>query len=357
MAIVPTVSELVDTGALAVTLPLYAQAIGYDECAFFGVVRQDPPAVHSNKPLWIKSERDQVAHFLAEAQAEIEEVVNFPLSPRWITDENHAYANPVVAEWGKVIEAGVEASSDISLGEAVDYTSDPAQIGPVATTVTETDEIKVYHPGTDVEIHPSSVSISGGNVTILIPRCRLLTEDGQSEGGIGYTDTGAGSGYFEQTVDVKRVYNDDSTNAKLIWTGRNTSSCASCSNTEKDACMVIVDSVRGEFKVRRASYSSGTWTHTNLCGCSYPDRMELNYRAGLQTLTGRARDSIIRLAHSKMPHSPCNCDPANWMWERDRVVPEPITRERLNCPFGITEGAWIAWTFARSMQILRGSIL
>ena len=358
MAIIPAAGDLVSRGDHAVPLPLYSQVIGYDEAAFYGIVREDPPAVHSNKPLWRKDQRDQVAHFLGEAQAEIEQVCGFPLNARWFANEEHDYENYLLTDQTKLIEVGIEASTTISAGEAVSYVADPSTVGPVATTVTETDEIKVYHPGTTIEIDPSSVTIAGGFVTIEIPRARLLTEAGEAEtSGVDYTDTGALAGLFEQTVDVMRVYNDDTTQGVTVWS-HGTTGCPSCSGTTGTACLTILNSEIGEMDVLRAEYSGGSWVTQGItCYCHLPDIIRVNYRAGLETLTAQARDAIIRLAHSKMPASPCNCDPANYVWARDQIMPQALTAERLNCPFGQNNGAWIAYQFARAMKVVRGSTL
>ena len=356
MTIVPSATDLVND-ASAVTLPRYAQIIGYTECAFFGVTRVDDP-LHSNKPLWTKPERDQVAHFLAEAQAELEDVIGYPLAPRWIADEQQPYTFPLQARWTQVLEAGVEAQDDVGLAEAVDHTDDPAVVGPVATTVTNTDEIHVYHPGTAIEIHPSSITISGGNVTIEIPRCRMVkAADACDTAGLDYDDTSA-TGPFLQTVDVKRIYNDPSTHATLVWPHCCSASCstAGCTEYTRDGCIYVKNGRLGVLDVLPASYSDGEWTRCTLDCCGSPAFAKLNYRAGV-TLTRQAEDAIVRLAHAKMPHSPCNCDPQLWLWARDMTIPEVVSRERLNCPFGLAEGAWIAWRFAQSMKIHRAGVL
>jgi hypothetical protein len=360
MAIIPAAGDLVDRGDQAVPLPLYSQVIGYDEAAFYGIVREDPPAVHSNKPLWRKDERDLVAHHLAEAQAEIEQVCGFPLNARWFAAESHDYGNYLMTDQTKLIEAGIEATDAFvaGAGVAVSYVADPSVVGPIVTTVTDEDEIKVYHPGTTIEINPSSVTIALGNVTIEIPRARLLTEAGEAvTNGVDYTDTGAPAGLFEQTVDVVRVYNDDSTQGTLVWS-HGTTGCPDCSGATATACLTILNAEIGEMDILRADYSSESWGTANItCYCHLPDIIRVNYRAGLETLTAQARDAIIRLAHSKMPASPCNCDPANYVWARDQVTPRALTADRINCPFGLNEGAWIAYQFARAMKVVRGSTL
>jgi len=58
-----------------------------------------------------------------------------------------------------------------------------------------------------------------------------------------------------------------------------------------------------------------------------------------------------------MPKEPCACDIVQYYWERDRNMPEAFTRERANCPFGMSDGAWIAWRFAQTLKTVRGGVL
>lgn len=339
-----------------ISLSRYAERIGFDECGFFGVVQSPPGQVHTNRPLWKRAERTRVAHFLAEAQAEIEQVIRYPLCPTWYADEAHDYTYPLKTKWANVIEVGVMATDDISAGEAVDYTVEPAQIGPVATTVTEADEIRVYYPDSDYELDPTLVQIAGGFVTIYIPRCRLVDPDVWAESETyDYDDLTN----FVGTVDVRRVYNDDSTQATLVWPhGTSTSYCPRCAGTTADACAVLVDDEIGELDIIPATYSGGSWTTSSWnCYCHVPDRVRVNYKAGLLEITPQAEDAVIRLAHAKMPHSPCNMNPDFWMWQTDRDIPRALTRARIDCPFGLEQGAWMAYTFAKSMRIIRGSLL
>lgn len=341
----------------AIPLWMYAETIGYACDAFFGIVRDDPPAYHTNKPLWRKSERDMVEHFLAEAQQEIEQICKYPLWHCWIEDEEHDYEYPLLSDWAKVIESGVQATAAMSVGQAVNHANDPAVVGPfIDPTGADEDEIRVFHPGTADEIFPSAIAIAGNTVTLTIPRCRLLTEEAYAELGVDYDDTGVG-GSFELTVDVVRVYNDPSTQGVLVWS-HGTGSCALCTGTTATACIVTTNREIGEMDVVPANYSDGAWSSSTWsCYCHHPDRVRINYHAGLTVLTKRARDAIIRLAHAKMPHDPCNVDPPLWIWAADRNVPRALTAQRLNCPFGLEDGAWQAYKFAKSMKTYRGSVL
>jgi len=364
MAIVPSEATLTAEDS-AVTLPRYAQIISSPECAFMGV-RRDSDTEYECRDIWEKRYRDLIQRYLAEAQIELEDEIGYFLMPRWVigaqTDgiperqiDAQPYGWPVLARWGHVIEVGVRATASIAAGSVVDHSADPAVVGPIATTVTDTSEVKVYHPGTEVEIHPSAMTIAGGFLTITIPRCRMVLASlaDNPAGGLDYDDTTN----FEATVDVTREYCDPSTHAVLIWPHQCTSidacSCT-CGDYTQTGCIYIKDAVIGELDVLSATYSGGAWTRKTASCCGTPAIVRLNYRAGVTTLTQQMEDAIVRLAHAKMPEEPCGCEIAQRLWARDREVPKALTRERANCPFGMSDGAWTAWRFAQTLKLVEG---
>lgn len=354
MTVIPTLHTTAETSALK--LARYVQILGLDECGFWGVV--SPSGTQRNcRTIWTLQQRSNVARSLAEAQVEIEQIVGYPVGLRWITELKREYRCPSLTKYGYVIQGGVRAVSVIAAGAAVNHATDPAVVGPIGTTVTDEDEIKVYHPGTDVEIDPSKITIAGGTVTIEIPRCRMVTTAlaNNPEAGLSYSTISN----FEATVDVKRVYNDPSTNANLYSNHQCNSICAQngCTDTSRTACIYVADPIIGRVEVLPGSYSS-SWVAGNanaLC-CNSWRYMQLNYQAG-KLLDSQMEDTIIRLAHSKMAQEPCGCDPAKWMWMRDRNVPTVLTAERLNCPFGLSDGAYTAWKFALSMALGQGGTI
>jgi len=289
--------------------------------------------------IWTKDQRDQTLRYLKEAQDEIEQISSYFLTPTWVTDEKHKYlCQSIETNWGKLIEAGIQATTDIADGAAVSHASDPATIGPVATIVTDTNEIRIYHPDTDVEIIPSSITISGGNVTIEVPRCRMVLMSLQDNPSVGltYSDTSN----FESAVDIKRVYNDPSTNAVLVSPHSCNGDCLTngCSEYTQTACIYLRRADLGYVDVVPATYTSGSWLKSILTCCN-PEYVKLNYKSGLNPITRQAEDAIVRLAHSKMPEELCGCDTWSRLWKRDTEIPDVLTRERLNCPFGLSNGA------------------
>jgi len=333
----------------AVKLASYSAILGYPECPLMGV-NHDTEDVACGT-IWLKIERDRIKRYLWEAQLEVEKQIGFRLSKRWETGERHKYRAPLQTDWSFFIAGGVEATSEIASGEAVDHTDDPATVGPVATTVTDADEIVVYHPGTTIQIVPSEIDLDtgAGQVTIYIPRCRMVKQSvaQNDRGGLSYSGTGAN---FEAAVDIYRRYNDQSTQAELVYPfGKTTCGCSAETST---ACIVGLDADEGEVAIVRADYSGGEWDSCNLscgsCGCQ-PSRVNLNYYSGVEA-DEQMQDAIIRLAHSKMPVEPCACDLIKSVWQRDRNMPRYVTRERANCPFGTSDGAWTAWQFTNAFM-------
>jgi hypothetical protein len=360
-----------------VTLALYATIVEEYEWLFWGVRREFDPT-YECATYWIKWERDEVRRMLAEAQLEIEQITNFPLKRRWIENEERPYSYPLAARYRHVYDGGVRAETIIEADAAVTHVADDANDNPMPSTVTVTsavvgqcngvDEIHVYYPASlavegPVEIDPSDIDISGNTATIYIPRWRMVHPDyldNPRDTDVVYTDTTQ----FLSVVDVKRIYHSDAEQATLVWPHRSSSCdcylscCPTCSQYSTDACITVRDARRGYIDLLPATYSGGTWTaRSTRCFCGEPKTAILNYRAGPEELTGQARDAVIRLAHAKMPEPPCGCERAQRLWNRDRHVPDAITRERANCKFGQSDGAWAAWQFAHAMKVYRGSTI
>lgn len=373
MSIVPTFATLRNE-ASAVRLARYAQRIEYTECAFFGV-NWEGNQNYQCRNIWSKFQRDNIAFYLAEAQQEIEDVLQFFLAPTWVVgtlaespgydprlvDEQN-YCDPCArrpcpgtTRWGRVIEPGIKATATVALAATVSQLTDPGVVTINPVTFTNTAEVRVYHPGTDIEIDPSLVTIAAGTLTILLPRCRTVKPEfaDNPADGIDY----ATLTNFESTVDVKRVYNNPATNAVLAH--RQACADAACSEHTHTACLYFNDRGTGIFEVSPANYNDVTtdWDRACLSLCHSPKVMRLYYRAGLTTLDRQMEDAVIRLAHSKMPIEPCGCMVTQRLWERDRFIPTSITRERANNPFGLSDGAWMAWKFVSGRRIYKMGVL
>lgn len=342
----------------AISLARYAQRIGYRDCAFFGVHHGGDDDWECRR-VWSKSQRDMVEWALREAQEEIEAEIGYHLAPSWIVAERHPYGDPLVLNTGHVIAGGVKSDTVLADSVAPDYSADPATItAPLGTCAPG--DARVFLEDTDIEVTPSGYTVAGGNITFVVPWCRLVAERylDNPEGGWDYANAAT---WRAPAVDVRCISNDPSMQAVLIWRHNCNAFCAQrgCRDYRATACLYVRDGKRGIVDVTRADYAAGIWTATTSGSCcrGVPQWVEVSYQSGLTTLTRQAEDTIIRLAHAKMPEEPCGCNVTQRLWERDRHTPEILTRERINCPFGMSDGAWTAWRFARSMALGRASVL
>ncbi len=343
-----------------ITLSRYANLISQPECGFFGV-SNPADADKSCQEIWSLIQRLEVAKYLSEAQDEIEQQTHYPLCPTWFADEQKFWRDPVKPKWGKVIEAGVQAESDIAVPSAISYATEPAIIGPIVTTVTDVDEVRIFYPDdSDREITPVFKQISGGSVTIWVPRCRMVAPNllDNPSTGLDFNDLTN----FLADVDVKRIFNDPSTNAEWVWPHRCTTNCSTsgCTDFSQDACIYVRNNEIGSLGTRLAKFNVTTqvWARTTAQCCSgRPEIIKINYKAGLDPISPQAEDAVLRLAHSKMPDEICGCQTFTRMWKRDRNVPEAITPERASNPFGLNDGAWAAWQFTKSLRLVRGAVL
>ena len=359
MTIVSAESGVPKQSLGGVPLARYANLLPISECAFWGVERDRD--FHEEYAVWTLRERRMIAKYLDEAQEKIEDELGFSLNARWFEDEM-IYSCPLVAERGRIIEAGIEAWEIVEADATVDKTDDPHEV-TVTTTVTDEDEIVVAYPASldvedRVEINPSDIDISGGTATIYIPRCRTLKPEHVDNPTTGHdyeTDT-----FFLDEVDVWRHYNDPSAHASLVWPHRVSDSIypfctANCDEYTRTGCIYIRNPEIGILDVLPANYDeSDGWTACQNCYYK-PERVHLYYKAGLNPITPSAESAIIRLAHTLMPRMPCGCEKFVLSWEEDNNIPDVMTRERVNNPFGIKDGAWAAWCYVVDMKIGRSS--
>lgn len=341
--VVPTFAENVyDPG---IPLSLYAQHIQVDERNFFGLHFDGQPDF-ACRTIWTKEQRDMIAFYLKEAQREIEDETVFPVVPTWIGvgaygDEQAIITPTLFTQWRKIIEVGQQTIESIQDGVVLSHATDPATTAVVNVGLDfDVDELVVYHPGSDVVIHPSAIDYDDatGNLIVEIPRARLITLDNlvNPEDGWDYATV---PGVFEEEVDLSRVYADPDRAVEFIR--RETCECSS----ETDwSCLFVRYAEMGAVEIKIADIR---------CSCPEVKRANLYYKAGLDPVTERAIASVIKLAHAKMPEEPCGCSVAKRLWSRDRFVPEQVTRERFNCPFGPSNGAWEAWGWVQSMATKR----
>lgn len=363
--------ELLYTPNCAVSLSRYAQVLNYEEAAFWGVVTENRWQ-RGGGPLWKEGDRLIIQLALAQAQQQIEAFIGYPLCKTWVTGRvqdvyNHDIrwvdqqrmrcAGTTVTKYPRLIEPGIRATEMIEEDATLTFGEKIATVGPIAVTFTDPREVKVYYPDSERRIQPSRVVISGGNLTIQIPRYRLVITDllNTPEGGIAYEPLEN----FLSTVDVVRLYTDPSTQAIFVRPNcRNNNCYGGCTECTQTGCIYMLDPEIGFVNVSPAVWDeeTETWNARNVCGTGY-SLVRLNYACGIEYLTPEAEKIIISLAHSKLYGPPCGSDALADLWKKDNEIPRMLTRERINCPFGMANGAWNAYLWAKQFKSVRASIL
>lgn len=333
----------------------YARIIHYDECAFWGVSREGQED-NLCRLFWTEYERMAVDQAIADAQMMLEDELNYPLCPTWIVgdtdgasvdnrliDQQSRTAGPYLTRWGMVIAGGIMAQTAIATGVQIDYSSDPAIVVVFGVDFDDPAEVVITYPGSDRQIQPSAIQIDSGILTVHIPRCRMVQEEllqtTTRDWGVSYTDLDN----FLETVDVWRVYNDDTRQAVLVGNGN--CSDPPCEVVTQDACITVRNNKAGIVQIKP----------TVACGSQYTS-VQLNYLAGLRNAGPPVQNVLFRLANALMPNEPCGCEAAQLYWKRDRDTPEILTRERLNCPFGQNAGGWFAYQWTLRNKLVRSRV-
>lgn len=359
--------ELESTPNCAVSLPRYAKLIGYEEAAFWGV-NYENQLLRGCDPYWTEYQRMSIGNALAEAQQEIEQVVGYPLcptyisgtytdNPRWVDQQD--LRQKIITRYPRILAAGVPVVEIVGSASSIDYATlvskGVGKIGPLVTIAQSVDEIKIFYPESNREIIPSKITISSGFVTIEIPKYRMVKQEFLNTTQAVDYDV---PGNFLTTVDVRRTYTDPSTQGIMVRPNCTNNECTGgCNECTHTACIYLRDPYLGIVNVAPAVWDTDAyqWKAQTICGTGYCI-VRLNYLAGVRELDLQAEMAIVRLAHAKMGRPPCACDKTGEMWRRDYDVTGAVTRERVNCPFGLSNGAWTAYKWAKALAAQRASI-
>jgi hypothetical protein len=329
-------SILPDGVQLGVSLDRYQELIRLPEAAFNGIMRASDADCYECAAIWKQSDRDGLAIGLAQAEQMREAELGYFVAPKYIADEEQEYKFPIVLNMKMLIGIGTSNIDDIRLNVPLSLSAggviyDPVVIN-VATIVTDPNEICVFYHGYNVQIHPSSVTISGGIVTIKIPRSRLLNPcvDTNCDPPPEYDD----DNNFLTTVDVKRCYLDPSDGAYMVCK----SGCDPCSSTDQLLYTRIVDHRTSIVKYHPATYANGVSTCIDISCCT-PSYLRISYLSGRVSSMSTEMDTI-RLAHTLLPSiTPYSADICKgcWIGDRDIVKGAEFT------PYGIMLGATTVW--------------
>lgn len=392
-------------------LPLdrWASILGLEPRHFNGV-QSDLAPVHACNQVWLQYSwqdadrvgREDVAQAIAQAEADVITALGFLPVPDWASGEVvrttpphdpgsvlyglnnvRGYYPSIYSRLGRIISGGIRAVTLISTASIAGFTMTWQDLDGdgyeetmriiVPTTVTDTNEIRVFFPSHSAdelwEIRPlRSVSISGGNVTVLIDR-HLLVDPDLWEAINAEAVDGDVDANFVSSLGVYRIYNDISEQATLRWEripggcDCGLSSCPMCSWTTQAACLQVRDPRLPILTYQPAIYDEDTdsFTSAALTLSRQPDQVSLSYYSGWQgqhlarplVQMDSLMERIITLYSVTLLDRPiCACDNvenyiARWREDRALIANEgaryQLTDRNLSCPWGTREGAVWAW--------------
>jgi len=324
---------------------------------------------------WSQWERNELALALDNAEEMMAEQMKFFIGARYLIDYDLPWTNPVQLNYGHVLGGGVRGRTEVTPG-ASDFTTDPATITvPSASFAGGIGEIVVVEDATGLEIEPDSVATVGANYVISIGQYKLVEWDDLEDQAdpIDYDAAFPAATWLKLAdLTVYREYRDTDTQATITFGPACSCWCTTgeaCAGSDYTGCAFVLNRTIGLVRVNRATLSSGTWScdTSAVCGCYSGDKVTVYYRAGAveqriwqrpsNTVVPNWRRMVWRLAHSQMGEQPCGCALHQRQWRLDRNVPGVLTAERLNCPWGLEQGAWAAYSWVTSQAHGRGVML
>jgi hypothetical protein len=343
--------------------------------------------------------RESVASAIQTAERNIEALLGYPLLPEWHSDEwrpttrpfkrelvnlnlrdVRGYQKTVELRWGMVVSGGIRAADTIQAAATIVWSDEDGdgydETGTVtqATTVTDSEQIRVYYPGRagidEYEIRPITVVIAAGVATITFRRENAVTE-AVNEALIWTTPTGDVDANFLTEVDVVRLYNDPQTMATLVWQPTDTcgcdivgsGTCVLCEQTVQTACLTNRNLDQGIVAYTPASWDSTNedWDAVTLAVSRDPDLVRCWYRAGLRDMSRdwptRQLDphwerAIAFYAASMLDRGVCSCASNEVARQQEDLAFEggadqmnryKISKKTMDSELGTRRGAIYAW--------------
>lgn len=385
------------------SLAEYARVMGINPAHFWGGVGSSVMAVGAScSSIWWQHSwqavdrvsREDLAMSIYDAENEIARLLGWWPAPVWELSEEHPWPThydrttiggmvwglraknvSVRTSWGKVIAPGRRVETFID-NPRVTYTDadgdgffETATV-TCATTLTDTNEIKVFHTGysgdQEWEIRPArSKTIAGGVFTGVFYAWQFvdpdLYETFPTTSSVPALDFSVTTSYV-LTVDVYRVRNDESqTGAQLVWEPDSLACSQTLALETQNGTFIVHDHEIGDVVPYAATYGTAWVEDDWTCDCNAPDRVRLWYYHGAvepRYTAGKTDDplmdyfahAIAWMATARLERPMCACGSLVALAEHLRQdlalqgeTSFASTEEILNCPFGTRRGEVMAW--------------
>jgi len=358
-------------------LPLnrYATLMDFSLAHFCNL--DDGRPASATTPYWNQARHDELAGYIAEAEAGLLSALAFPVAPtfieerirflpdttdwyRWVRTEARTTFQHVQA-FGRRVNTALAENATVTLGETT--ASITVTNVPDGTTV---DEIRAYYRVADgapaaaddcYRIAPRPLTLTGATAAISGPRAlfaKLSVLEGETPAAYDSDSN------FVTGVDVYRVHVDESLPVSLVWdTFLNEGGGDPSVETTQTGTAWTTNLRRGAFRPRPAIYESGAHVYQSPTYGQPPDFLDVAYLAGYPLRAGRI-DARLELAVARLANvlSPTFAvwiaDLAKTRWRYDRDMPNednPLQEAELKNPFGFTNGARFAWRIVQEMRL------
>jgi len=333
------------TQQTGLTLDRYQEILGLPIAAFNGLNKPDETPVYACSTIWKQFNRDNLARFLAIAEEKREQELGYFIAPKYVSLDEYPISNPLILKKKYLISLGVRSVTTIQDAVVVTYRDiggnilDPVVLTISTALVISTSDIVVQYAGEDVPIHPSSIALSGGTLTIRIPRSRLVKPslNDDREDPLMYDN----DNNFVTTVDVKYVSYDSTEAVHYISFGEDfVETSTEGIGLVKDTRLSII-----ELDTSVLSCVIGF----AVCSNSSSPIVRISYLSGRQQSVMTDMQTL-RLAHCLMPFEPCGCEAEHQYW-RDDVTENS---QSIITPYGSKNGAVEAWVADSRARVGQG---
>lgn len=335
--------------------------------------------------------REEVAQAIADAERMLADELLYWPAPKYIVDEVVQYPRPhqrnrygfagtprgqwktVQLNWHRVESGGTfnrtlignivtAAITKLDLDSDTVFESFTATItDPAISSITDPNELGLYFVDADRHgeaigevwrLRPLTVTISGDTATFSGHRTLLVTPDPEfivEPVELAATD----DANYVTSLDCYRAFTDTTATSEHPYQGvaiwKDDPSCsAGCTFSIKELCLAEHDNEQGT--VAATFGDSCTWPYTR-----EPDRLEVNYVAGLPLENGQMQPEMARaityLSVSLLANEKCGCDRTNrilQVWKARITRFEDGSAKALafadsTTPFPMTAGGQFAW--------------
>jgi hypothetical protein len=415
------------------SLDRYAQILGINPMFFAGAsAERFFPLNNRCNDIWLQQSwmgsdvvsREDLAREINEAEREMRNYLGWSVAPDWFVQEIREFPRHyrrdgwrrfgrnvrservgVKTRWGRVVSGGQRATTAVEEGATVTYSDEDgdgfAETATVTATTTLTNEFEIFaftagkNAAEEWRIRPArSKSISGDTITLTFWSWQMIdpdlwaampTNDISAIDLSGLEETPVVSTNLVDTVDIYRVYNDNTTTSvQFFWEPLPADTLLDCI-IDSSGDTVAYDTQTGTLSIRNAvigvvvpvpaTYNSDDeeWEQDDYTKKRDPDFIKIYYYAGEMSnayLDDRAYSplsdywakAIAQLATARLERPLCSCGNTEALadkWQRDTAVMGETSYQTspqdMDNPFGTRYGEILAWRKVKQeRRVLRG---